>query len=165
MWLLANKLQAVAQVPHYFCMHFLHYVYVRIHLQCRRPGFDHWVKKIPWRKIWQPTPVFLPRESHGQKSLAGYSPWGCKRVGHDLVTKPPHTSYVNRESYPQDVQMLNIIHNSVSIHTQDPVLEEGAERTPCSTRIIPDVLPATWALPWSVTYWGCFFLVSFSQCR
>ena len=36
---------------------------------------------------WQPTPVFLPRKSHGQRSLAGYSPWGHKRVGHDLATK------------------------------------------------------------------------------
>ena len=42
----------------------------RTHLPMRRPGFDLWVRKIPWRKKWQPTPVFLPRESHGQKSLA-----------------------------------------------------------------------------------------------
>ena len=45
-------------------------------LQCRRPEFDPWVRKIPWRREWQPTPVFLPREFHGQRSLAGYSPWG-----------------------------------------------------------------------------------------
>ena len=38
----------------------------RIHLQCRRPGFDPWVGKVPWRKEWQPTPVFLPGESHGR---------------------------------------------------------------------------------------------------
>ena len=38
---------------------------------------------IPWRRAWQPTPVFLPGESHGQRSLAGCSPWGHKRVGHD----------------------------------------------------------------------------------
>ena len=47
--------------------------------QCRRrkrPGFDPWVGKIPWGRAWQPTLVFLPGESHGQKSLAGYSPWG-----------------------------------------------------------------------------------------
>ena len=37
--------------------------------QCRRPGFDPWVRKIPWRREWLPTPVFLPRESHGQRSL------------------------------------------------------------------------------------------------
>ena len=40
--------------------------------------FDPWVGKIPWRREWQPTPVFLPGEFHGQRSLAGYSPWGCK---------------------------------------------------------------------------------------
>ena len=39
------------------------------HQQCRRPGFDPWVRKIPWRRKWQPTPVFLPGESHGQRSL------------------------------------------------------------------------------------------------
>ena len=38
--------------------------------------------RFPWRRAWQPTPAFLPGESHGQRSLAGYSPWGC-RVGHD----------------------------------------------------------------------------------
>ena len=48
----------------------------------RRCGFDPWVRKIPWRREWQPIPGFLPGYSHGQRSLAGYSPWGC-RVGHD----------------------------------------------------------------------------------
>ena len=49
--------------------------------QCRRHrrrGFDPWVRKIVWRRKWQPTPVFLPGESHGQRSLAGYSPQGFK---------------------------------------------------------------------------------------
>ena len=41
-------------------------------------GFNLQVRKIPWRRAWQPTPVFLPGESHGQRSLAGYSPWGHK---------------------------------------------------------------------------------------
>ena len=41
-------------------------------------GFDPWVGKIPWRRKWQPTPVFLRGESHGQRSLVGYSPWGRK---------------------------------------------------------------------------------------
>ena len=43
-----------------------------------RPGFDPWVGKIPWRRTWQPTPVFLPEESHGWRSLEGYSPWVTK---------------------------------------------------------------------------------------
>ena len=49
--------------------------------QCRRhrrPEFDPWVGKIPWRKKWQPTPVFVPGESRSQRSLVGYSPWDCK---------------------------------------------------------------------------------------
>ena len=48
----------------------------RICLQCRRPGFDSWVKKIPWRRKWQSTPVLLPGKSHGWRSLVDYSPWG-----------------------------------------------------------------------------------------
>ena len=45
---------------------------------CKRHGFNPWVGTIPWRRAWHPTPVFLPGESHGQRSLQGYSPWGCK---------------------------------------------------------------------------------------
>ena len=47
---------------------------------CRRHGFNPWVGKIPWRREWQPTPVFLAGESHGQRSLAGYSPWDHKEL-------------------------------------------------------------------------------------
>ena len=50
--------------------------------QCRRCAFSLWVQKIPWRKKWQLTSVYLPGESHGQRRLAGYSPCGCKSVGH-----------------------------------------------------------------------------------
>ena len=51
-----------------------------IHLTSRRCGFHPWVKKIPWRRKWQSTPVFLPGEFHGLRSLAGYSLRGCKRI-------------------------------------------------------------------------------------
>ena len=47
-----------------------------------RCKFDAWVRKTPWWRKWQPTPVFLPGKSHGERSLAGCSPWGLKRVGH-----------------------------------------------------------------------------------
>ena len=46
----------------------------------KRYGFDCWVRKCPWRREWQPTPVFLPGEFHGQRSLVGYSPWGRKEL-------------------------------------------------------------------------------------
>ena len=48
--------------------------------QCRRHRFNPWVGKIPWRRKWQLIPVFLPGKSHGQRSLVGYSPWGCKEA-------------------------------------------------------------------------------------
>ena len=51
----------------------------RIGLPYRRPGFDPWVGKIPWRREWQPTPVFLPGKFQGQRSLADYSPQGRKQ--------------------------------------------------------------------------------------
>ena len=45
-----------------------------------RHGFNPWVRKIPWRRAGQPILVFFPGESHGQRSLAGYSPWGRKEL-------------------------------------------------------------------------------------
>ena len=58
--------------------------------QCRRHkrrGFHPWIRKIPWRRAWQPTPVFLLGESHGQRRLAGYSPWGYKESDMTKVTE------------------------------------------------------------------------------
>ena len=63
--------------------------------QCRRPkrcGFDPRVGKIPWRRARQPTPVFLPTESHGQGSLAEYSPWD--RTESDMTEVTQHTRMI-----------------------------------------------------------------------
>ena len=57
-------------------------------LQCGRPGFDPWVRKIPWKRKWQPTPVFLPEEPHGWRSLVGCSPQVHKQSG---VTERLHS--------------------------------------------------------------------------
>ena len=57
--------------------------------QCRRYGLDPWVRKIPCRRAQQPTPVFLPGESHGQRSLVGYSPWGDRES--DTIETTYHT--------------------------------------------------------------------------
>ena len=55
--------------------------------RCR---FDPWVGKIPWRRKWQPTPVLLPGEFHGQGNLPGYSPWGCTEL--DMTEAAEHCS-------------------------------------------------------------------------
>ena len=70
--------------------------------QCRRYGFDSCIGKISWRRKWQPTPVVLPGKSHGQRSLAGYSLWSHKRVGHSLETK-------QQQSYFQ-ISLNHILH-------------------------------------------------------
>ena len=56
----------------------------------QRHRFDPWVRKISWRRVWLPIPVFLPGELHGQRSLAGYSPWCSKES--DTTKRLTHTS-------------------------------------------------------------------------
>ena len=55
----------------------------RIFLQCKRPGFDPWVGKIPWRREWQTTPVVLPGKSHETEEPGGLQAMESQRVGHD----------------------------------------------------------------------------------
>ena len=64
------------------------------HRDVKRCGFDPWVRKIPWRRKRQPTPVFLPGESRGQRSLAGYSPWGRTDSDKTEATEYAHTASV-----------------------------------------------------------------------
>ena len=60
----------------------------------RTPGFDLWVRKIPWRRAWQPTPGFLPGESHGQRSMAGCSPQGQKESDMLVTEKQQQIKYL-----------------------------------------------------------------------
>ena len=60
----------------------------RILLQCSRSEFNPWVRKIPWKRAWHPTPVFLPGKSRRQRSLAGYDPWGHKESDMTETTEP-----------------------------------------------------------------------------
>ena len=82
--------------------------------QCRRLRFDSWVGKIPWRRKWQPTPVFLPGGSHGQRSLAGYTVHGVTRVGHDLATE--HTNGYKQEKC---MTRLKFLKNHFVVYTED----------------------------------------------
>ena len=66
--------------------------------RCQRCGIDPCVGKIPWRRKWQPTPVFLPGESHGQRSLAGYSPWHHKESD---TTEHTHTTHTRTHDHGQ----------------------------------------------------------------
>ena len=69
---------------------------VRICLLCGRPWFNSWVRKIPWRREGQSTLVFLPGKSHGQRRLAGYSPWGRKESDTTERQIPHHHHSITR---------------------------------------------------------------------
>ena len=75
----------------------------------KRHGFDPWVGKIPWRRAWQPTPVFLPGEYHGQRKLASYSPWDPEEL--DMMEATQHTSMhsqlINSDSFSWTVKRLS----------------------------------------------------------
>ena len=109
----------VSLIDNSFCICFLSlslcfslslYIYIYAHggsgvkhlSQCRRRRFNPWVRKTPWKRKWLPTPVFLPGEFHGQRSLVDCSPRGHKRVRHELATKQQymyHTKYMSIYNY------------------------------------------------------------------
>ena len=66
--------------------------------QCRRHGFDPWVGKIIWRRKWQPTPVFLPGESHRWKEPGGLQSIRSQRMGHDGSNLAQHSTAQTSES-------------------------------------------------------------------
>ena len=61
--------------------------WLRTHLSMQEAHVQSQGQEDPWKRKWQPTPVFLTGKSHGPRNLVVSSPWGCKRVGHDLATK------------------------------------------------------------------------------
>ena len=80
--------------------------------RCMRYGFDPWVGKIPWRRAWQPTLVFLPGESHGQRSQAGYSPWGHK----ELDTTEQVSTHITCQCSTVYITRIFFTHSSVDGH-------------------------------------------------
>ena len=75
---------------------------VENHLQCRRPRFNLWVGKISRRRKWLLTPIFLPGEFHGQRSLVGYSPWSHKEL--DTTEQLTHTHTHTHNCYEESVK-------------------------------------------------------------
>ena len=116
--------------------------------RCQRYRFDSWVRKIPWRRAWQPTPVFLPGESHEQRSLVGYRPWSC-RVGRDWSAWAQHGT-------AGDLQMWLIP------HSQHP--KEGKQRDSWDKHLFnqsPFLLGGNVLLQWTTkgefkTKWRCW---------
>ena len=82
--------------------------------QSRRHNFDPWEGKIPWKRAWQPTPVLLPGESHGQRSLVGWSPWGgsVRHDWSDLARTPEASSLICSGHLPAEpARGLSSVHS------------------------------------------------------
>ena len=79
-------------------------------------GFEPLFGKVPWRREWHPTPVFLPGESHGQRSLGGYSSWGLKRVGHDcaLMHSCPFSISLSHPEWSLEIGIAFSCHVSIA---------------------------------------------------
>ena len=87
----------------------------RTHLPMQRPKrhkFSPWVGKIPWSRKWQPTPVFFPGKSHGQRSLAGYSPWGYKYADTTEKSTRVHTHTQNEKHQVPSMDLINSMHQN-----------------------------------------------------
>ena len=145
--------------------------------QCRRLGFNPWVGKIPWRRKWQPTPVFLLRKSHGRRSLMGYSPWSHKEsdttqwlngssssssysfwLSHQAQTYALYCLYLCVKT-PKvlPLRTLNELINAfkddyfLDLRDTEPILERGFDLP--NQRHFPDPseiqkCPAMWQSPW-----------------
>ena len=88
-----------------------------------RHGFDSWVRKIPWRRAWRPTPVFLPGESHGQSSL------GYKSMGSQRLTEPTNThTHAYRSENPEDLKEAFLLKCPVPQAYKIPQTYETQER-------------------------------------
>ena len=77
--------------------------------QYRSREFDPWVRNIPWRRKWQPTPVLLSGKSRGRRSLAGHSPWERKRAGHNWATKQQQSRLPGKKMKDSVYNMLSKI--------------------------------------------------------
>ena len=96
----------------------------RICLKCRRPWFHPWVGKIRWRRKWLRTPVFLPEESHGQRSLMGYSPRGHKELA--LKRLSTHATWLKCIRYLKLTDQKHGLFTWIWVLVLDLLLSEGA---------------------------------------
>ena len=87
----------------------------------KRHRFNPWVGKIPWRRAWPPTPVFFAGESHGQRSLVGYSPWGLKDS--DRTEATLHSCTQSITLAPNICKIIYSVPKLSQISTQSPCID------------------------------------------
>ena len=93
--------------------------------RCKRYGFDPWVRKIPWERKRHPSPVFLTGKLHGQRSVAGYSPWGAKSGTRLSTRRAQHNEMNVNASLPISVLAASSHHRLLplkELNSWEPIL-------------------------------------------
>ena len=114
---------------------------VKNQLAMQEKGLDPWVRKIPWKKEWQPTPVFLPGESHGQSNLGWQESDTTKQLTHMLLQKLLLSNYYIFLIDTYSVQSLSHIRLF-------PTPWTAARQAPC-----PSPTPGAYSNPWPLSRW------------
>ena len=142
----------------------------------KRCQFNSWVRKIPWRRAWQPTPVFLPRESHGQRSLAGYSPWVAKSWtwlrdwacmhAIDISRRRKKYSFSKGSSQPRDRTWVPFIAGRCFIlwaTREAPYIYmfDDFNFSNLKTKVTASIQNIFWKFtgPWSLNIWNSFYIL------
>ena len=110
-------------LSHWIASH--HSLVAQMVTQLRRPRFDSWVGKIPWRREWLPIPVFLPGEFHEPRSLVGYSP----RASKELDTTEQHTVLLDLVKVPFLISIICVSQKTLRNTYQSSSIIEGSEST------------------------------------
>ena len=132
-----------------------------------RWGFNPWIRKIPWSTKWHPTPIFLPKKFHGQRSLDGYSPWGRKEL--DVTEDPLMDTEISSRGFIPPVYMhlhclSSLVHKSIPVfHSRHG--PQFISWIPC--RWISRLVPVFWfskrrcskPLCWCHSALVCFFFL------
>ena len=127
-----------------------------------RLEFNPWVGKIPWRRKWQPTLAFLPGKFQGQRSLVGYSPWGCKRVEPDLITE--HAHVLGGKSWLRSLLKSHLLHETYQTTLFNTVIYSYATHWH-----FLNPMPSSNFFPFSlniyhlITYWKILFIYNCSN--
>ena len=130
------------------------------------------IEKIPWSRKWQPTPVFSPGKSHGQRSLAGYSPWGCKES--DMTQRLNSINKIKNLNYINTCQItltICLVHISkllwVSVESRDQYTFSdalsSAALTDSGSSVPESPLPTLDTHQAAQSPSGCLYLVTSSQ--
>ena len=109
-----------------------------------RDVFDPWIRKIPWRRKWHSTLIFLPGESHGQRNLAGYSPWGCKELD---TTEQLNTHTHFFDIFSQVALIAQTVKNLPAV--QETQVQSLGQGDPLEKGMATHSSILAWGIPWT----------------